>query len=134
MSLYLFLIGVILVIALVVIITILVSYQRYSFDCYHQASPQCFLDWECPTSTCTRDQINAGNACGKFRICTPAEIMSEICPFPAQVTRFTADQTGRCVTPGQTCPPVLGPGGRNICKTAWPFLPTTVNTVLPVIL
>lgn len=130
MSLYLFLIGVVLVIALVIIVTYAVYYQRYSFDCYHQPSPQCFLDWQCNRPGCSIDDIKAGKECAKFRTCTDAEIMSETCPFPAQVTRFVANQANKCTSPTDK---VAGPGGRNVCATSWTFLPMPVNTALPVI-
>ena len=130
MSLYLFLIGIILLIALVIIVTYAVYYQRYSFDCYHQPSPQCFLDWQCGRDDCTSDDIMAGKDCAKFRMCTMEEFMKETCPFPAQVVQFAARQAGQCRSLDDK---VLGPGGRNVCKTSWGFLGTPINTALPVL-
>jgi len=72
----------------------------------------------------------AGKDCAKFRMCTMEEFMKETCPFPAQVVRFAADQTGKCLSPDDK---VIGPGGRNVCKTSWGFLGTPINTALPVI-
>jgi len=131
MSLYLFLIGVVLLIALVVIITYAIYYQKRSFDCYHQPSPQCRLDWQCPTDTCSREQIMSGNTCGKFRVCTEKELQDKTCPFLPQITQYAANQTGKCKSPDDK---VLGPGGVNVCKTAWTFLGENVNTTLPIIL
>ena len=128
MSLSLFIIGVILLVALIVIMTFAVAYQKRSFECYHQVSPQCHLDWMCPTPTCDRKKLADGNSCGKFRVCTKEEITSGKCPFPAQTLSTLAALTSKCKSPTDK---VIGPDGSNICKTAWQFLPTDVNLAIP---
>jgi len=48
---YYVIIGFILVILLVIFTTTAMMYYYRSYVCYYNASPQCFLDWQCPNNT-----------------------------------------------------------------------------------
>jgi len=52
---YYVIIGFILIILLIIFTTTAMMYYYRSYVCYYNASPQCFLDWQCPNNTQPED-------------------------------------------------------------------------------